>query len=210
MYKSGYSLKIYQMLENDLINFLNYIPLHYYNANKRKEIFSPKLSELLIRIVSQIDIFFREWDIIQSQDTESSKEKLKFGNYKYIENQIPLSDKEVKILVTNETIMPFKGWIKKDPEWWTSYNSVKHNGFANREKGNLFNVIESLSALFLLNCLNPDTGDKLIEYGYRNLSTHESRQYLKKRISNILISPYIISQLFEFDETAKAISPQNP
>ncbi len=64
MYESGYSLRIYQILENDLVAFLNNIPINYYLKNERKKIFSPKLSELLIRIGSQVDIFFKNWGVV--------------------------------------------------------------------------------------------------------------------------------------------------
>jgi len=58
MFKSGYSLNSYQILEDDLIDFLKNISIDYYQGDERKKIFSPKLGELLIRIGSQIDIFF--------------------------------------------------------------------------------------------------------------------------------------------------------
>jgi len=64
MFKSGYSLNSYQILEDDLIDFLKNISIDYYQGDERKKIFSPKLGELLIRIGSQIDIFFRNWDIV--------------------------------------------------------------------------------------------------------------------------------------------------
>lgn len=209
MYKSGYSLRIYQILENDLINFLNYIPLDYYFGNKRKEIFSPKLSELLIRIGSQVDIFFRNWDIVHDVYKQVNNvqivnlKKLDIEKYRDIERvgKIILSDKEIKILSTNEIVTPFEYWTdKRYPLWWNAYNKVKHDGFANKEKGNLINVVESLAALFLLNCINKDTKDKLIKYGFRDVSSHEAIQLSAQKVWIIPMSPYIISQLFVFKE----------
>ncbi len=299
MYKSGYTLRIYQILENDLVTFLNYIPIEYYKGEKRKEIYSPKLSELLLRIGSQVDIFFRQWNLVHEvykknyhknkndylfswdnipgiddekfieyfinnfgidwaktakiekiDDNETirvSNEKnylslkinddkirvnlkinddrtdelivktenderniykfdldnLEMTHYKNIETygKIILSDIKIRILLTKEIIKPFQLWTDKGyPLWWTSYNNVKHQGFTYKEEGNLKNVIESLSALFLLNCIHKDIKNKLIEYGYRDISPHEARHLLSNGVWTRPSSPYIISHLFEFDE----------
>lgn len=202
MYKSGYTLNLYKILEDDVINFLNYIPLTYYLNGERKEIFSPKLAELLIRIGSQVDIFFRNWDITHSSNIGAPVNKLSIGNYKAIETKINLKDKEIKILSTNEIIMPFKDWIvwKPDDEnWWNAYNHVKHNGFTNKKEGNFFNVIESLAALFLLNCLHKDAKEKLIEYGYYEFSPEQYREYI---INKLWLNPLFSarSQLFEYEK----------
>lgn len=203
MYKSGYTLRIYQILENDLFTFFNYIPIEYYLGEKRKEIYSPKLSELLLRIGSAVDNFFRNWDIVQSKNNKIDPNKLTIENFKAIEKPCNLSDKEVIIKATHERIKPFKDWNfwkEGDKNWWNAYNHVKHNGFTNKTEGNLFNVIESLSALFLLNCIHKDVKNKLIEYGYRDISPHEARHLSSNGVWIRPSSPYIISQLFEFDE----------
>jgi len=197
MFKSGYTLRLYQILEDDLIDFLKYISIDYYQGDNRKEIFSPKLSELLIRIGSQIDIFFRNWDIVQKNNSSKPMDKLRFGNYKTINNNINLNDKKIKIIATNEILTPFKDWTKTDPSWWEAYNHVKHNGFVNKEKGNLFNVIESLSALFLLNCIHDELRIKLIEYGYRKVDLNSYDLIIRQNLSFNPASPYLTSQLFE-------------
>ena len=200
MFKSGYSLNLYQIIEDDFMEFLKNISIDYYQGNERKKIFSPKLGELLIRIGSQIDIFFRNWDIVQSHNPGVSIEDLKFGNYKAIEKDINLNDKKIKIIATDETLIPFNDWIKNDPSWLTSYNHVKHNGFVYKEEGNLNNVIESLSALFLLNCLHGDLKIKLIEYGYRKVDLDTYNLIVREKSYLEAAYPYITSQLFEFEK----------
>ncbi len=106
MYESGYSVNIYKILERDVVDFLNYIPIDYYLGSKRKDIFSPKLAELLLRIGSQIDTFFRNWDIVQEVYNDNHKKPLKsvsvlhFPDFKIIETcgKVLLSDKEIKII----------------------------------------------------------------------------------------------------------------
>ncbi len=198
MYKSGYTLHLYQILEDDLVDFLKYIPIDYYPTYTRNKIFSPKLSELLIRIGSQIDVFFRNWDIVRRNNASIAKEKFKFGNYKVIERYIKLNGKEIKIIATDEILTPFKDWTKNDPTWWKAYNNVKHDGFINKEKGNLFNVIESLSALFLLNCIHDEIKMKLIEYGYKKVDIDTYDTIIRKKNYFDPYAPYITSKLFEF------------
>lgn len=199
-FRSGHSLKLFQILENDLVEYLKYISIDYYKGDERQKIFSPKLSELLIRIGSQIDIFFRNWDIVHSQNPSVNIKKLKFGNYKAINKFINLNDDLLIISETGEILYPFKDWIKEDPCWWTAYNKVKHNGFDYKECGNLFNVIESLSALFMLNCLHDELQIKLIEYGYRKVDLDTYDLIVRQKNDLNPAYPYITSQIFEYEK----------
>ena len=208
MFRSGYTLKLFQILENDFIDYLKYISIDYYRGDERKKIFSPKLNELLIRIGSQIDIFFRNWDIVHSKNLGVNLEDLSFGNYQSIEKDINLMYKDITFLPTYEIITPFKDWKHEKPKWWIAYDQVKHDGFTKKEKGNLFNVIESLSALFLLNCIHEDTKIKLIQYGYDKvdysidlITGHEN--YVRTYY------PYVTSKLFEYEKNKINIEGAN-
>lgn len=215
MFKSGYTLRIFRILENDVVDFLTYIPLEYYLDDKKKKIFSPRLAELLIRIGSQVDNFFRHWDIIQSVYKKNHPKKkfilddLNIKYYRDIEKngKIILSNKEIRITLTNDIIKPFEYWTdNRYPLWWKAYNNVKHQGFTYKEEGNLNNVIESLSALFLINCINKETTLKLIEYGYYNFNPDEIRELERqikedKKYGGRWIPPASRrSQLFEYEE----------
>lgn len=186
---------MFQILENDLVNFNNYIPIDYYLGEKRKDIFSPKLSELLIRIGSQIDIFFRNWDLVQIKNSGILSENLNFRHYKEID--LKLDERGMILLSTDEKINPFSDWKRITPGWWTAYNHIKHNGFESKNEGNLFNVIESLSALFLINCINKETKEKLIEYGYYNVILNEIGE-IKRQDGLYIPEVPLRSQLFQY------------
>jgi hypothetical protein len=188
MYESGYSLRMFQILENEIINYFNYIPIEYYLGDKRKDVFSPRLSELLIRICSQIDIFFRNWNAVQSKNPKMHIDKLQFGNYKAIDMILDDKDNKIKIIYTDEILIPFNNWKINDPAWWTAYNHVKHNGFDHKTEGNLFNVIESLSALFLLNCIHEKTQLQLVKYGYIKIQNLSDYRYIISKSPNDLPS----------------------
>jgi len=180
MYKSGYTLKIYRILEDDLVDFLNYI--------------------LLVRIGSQVDIFFRNWLIVQKKNSVKTKDELNIKNYKKIEPEIYISAEKVKILETDEVILPFEDW-EKTPKWWIAYNNVKHDGFVNKEDGNLLNVIESLAALFILNCIHEDSKNKLFKYGYKKINLKMFNYVTDEDFYFDYDSyPLTTSQLFEFEK----------
>lgn len=190
MYKSGYTVMIFEDLERDVMRFLENVALEYYpDSEDREKIYSPKLSNILINIGSRTDEFFKNWSIViegvvnifKSKNPNISekelKEKLKridIEYYKDIERnkKFILSDIEIFIPRIERPIKPFEDWIdwnnKENPckSWWCAYNNVKHHGYERRSEGNLDNVIKSLGALFILNCLHKDTWTRLIEYGY--------------------------------------------
>lgn len=200
MYKSGYTLKIYRILEDDFVDFLNYITIDYYLGKDREKIFSPKLSELLVRIGSQVDIFFRNWDIVQKKNSGTIKKNLNFKNYKQIESEIHISDEKVKILETDEVILPFEDW-ENTLKWWIAYNKVKHDGFVNKKDGNLLNVIESLAALFILNCIHEGSKIKLYKYGYKKINLKMFNYVAEEDFYFDYDSyPLTTSQLFEFEK----------
>ncbi|HZY24261.1 MAG TPA: hypothetical protein VFE71_00425 [Bacteroidales bacterium] len=209
MYESGYSLRMFEILEDNLVNFLKYIPAEYCNFDQRKKIYSPVLNDLLIRIGCQIDLFFRNWEIIQKLNSNIEFEDLKISNYIKIDTdkemtkkqKYALGDKQIILSPTEEVKIPFKKWSKWKPEsnnWWNAYNNVKHHGYEYIEEGNLYNVIESLAALFLLNCLHDEVKFKLIKYGYIEKDS-ELRNQMNNRYMLNLNGYRVTSKLFEYE-----------
>ena len=181
---------IFEDLERDAIRFLENVALEYYpDSEDRVKIYSPKLSNILINIGSRIDEFFKNWNVV----IEGSKNRLKIEHPNFSENKLIekleridldyykdiernkifiLSDIEVFIPRIEKHIKPFDNWIswnnKENPckSWWCAYNNVKHHGYERRPEGNLDNVIKSLGALFILNCIHKDVWPLLIKYGF--------------------------------------------
>lgn len=214
MYNSGHTLMMFKNLENMVIEFLEYIPLEYYEKPEdRKKIISPKLGHLLINIGSDIDAFFRYWKKVHEKNPSVKINDLDFNNYKKIEEDLHLSDKEVILLHINKPIKPynFYRWILKEGEkedkekikeisWWAAYNHIKHQGCYKRDEGNLENVINALCALFIINCENEEVWEHLIAYDYieKPYITTLDRP-LDKNIdikSYYTYHPYVKSKLF--------------
>ena len=165
--EQGYHIDRYHALEKDLLEFLEFIPLEFYPCRARQCIRSTYLADLLLRIGSNIDIFFKK-TIECNREEESWKGKIAvmrrkdWNGYKELEPILKLSDEYVTIISTTETekLYPFRQegkcdglpWSEKGVSlaWWNSYNKVKHEGRFDR--ATLDNVIQSLAALFILIC----------------------------------------------------------
>jgi hypothetical protein len=199
----GYQVDRYHALEEDLIRFFNFMPLDFYTTSEeRKRIRSTYLADLLLRIGSNIDIFFKKF-ISSDSGTELDERNLKWGNYKRLESNLNLARENVRIIQTSETIYPFKNaegiaWneiTEKDEHefWWKSYNNVKHHGKIN--EANLENVINSLAALLLLICIKKHSV-KLIQYSYIPVPSNVRGKLLSgqmKESGNIVITKLFIS-----------------
>lgn len=162
--EQGYHIDRYHALEDDLLRFLDFITLDFYpSIEERKTVKSLYLGDLLLRIGSNIDIFFRKI-ISSNKDDKDIKEifgkktKIDWNAFKKLEPLLRLSDSNVEIISTSERLYPFRLGGKPDAlpwddnqvplEWWTSYNKIKHEG--SFERATLDNAIQALAALFIL------------------------------------------------------------
>jgi len=171
---NGEYITQYHILEEDFVKFIEYIPLELYRTN-REAIKSPKLGDLLLRIGSNVDIFFRNW--LKDQRSHFNIEgledvsKANWGHYKKMEPTAKLSKEEVIVIQTREKLRPFKNWdtIPSDDEfWWNSYNTYKHEGEI--KAANFDVVLKALAAYCILINKFP-LYTKLIQYGYMPIDT---------------------------------------
>lgn len=194
-FDKGHHIDRYYYLEEDLVKFLQYVNLDFYNAPQKREfIKSTYLADLMIRIGSNIDIFFNK--IITSKYPEIIREKelkfqgkkveIKFEDYKLINERFvkgypvaKLSNTRVRIIQTGESIIPFENWTNQDPKWWRNYNEVKHRALFN--KADLDNVINALAALLLLICFEKNSR-KMIQYNYLCINPSAKSDILRDTI----------------------------
>ena len=174
---NGIAFEQYEIIEEDFINFIKYVPL---NEEKHLEVYSPILRDIIIRTCSQIEIFFREWALLEISDNKNKNAKL-YESYtknegrfwKFSDYYTLISDKKEKIYVSNlkQNICPFENWIepKKTPYWWQAYNSIKHGERSNLKKATLEHALNSVAALFLLHCMN--------KFSYKYLYNMKSLQF---------------------------------
>lgn len=166
----GYSWAAYKAIEEDMLRVAEYIPLE----TQQYDVFSFKLADIILRSCSHIESLFKDVLRIQplsdhknQKEVTAAKEKLakrkilKIDNYiKIFADYLNLAPVKVAIRRNGEEKNPFKTFKEpkldeKIPSWWTAYNKLKHDFYSEIERGNLGNALESLGALFVLNCKIP-------------------------------------------------------
>lgn len=220
-FEVGYHVDRYYELEEDFLKALKIMPLEIYNTPElREKAISIYFAELLLRIGSNIDIILKKMIISKyktiyddklnkinekrkmGKKDPVTKTELKFEDYMELNEKCiigfgrKLSDLDVTIIQTNESIRPFKGWDKKEISvWWSSYNHIKHQ--ADFDKANLQNVLEALAALFVLICINKNTS-KLLIYGYLQIPPGFKGQILRRQLKefkNEILTKVFISPI---------------
>ena len=177
--KFGYSWAAYKSIEEDMMRVSEHVPLE----TRQYDIYSFKLTDIIIRSCSHIDSLFK--DIIRNQDLSSHPNQqkiteckkilegrkgriLKITDYiKIFAGYLNLAPVEVVIRRNYDQIKPFKEFENpnldnKIPTWWRAYNDLKHDFYTNIKQGTLKNALASLSALFVLNCKLPENINYLV------------------------------------------------
>jgi hypothetical protein len=170
--KFGYSWAAYRSIEEDMLRVAEDIPLE----TRQYNVYSFKLADIIVRSCSHIDSLFK--DILRNQDLSSHPNQQKIAESRailtgkergmltikdYIEifaDYLNLASVEVIIRRNGEQRSPFERFKEpkpddKIPPWWDAYNALKHDFYSEVEEGNLGNALESLAALFVLNCKIP-------------------------------------------------------
>ncbi len=168
-FERGEAWRQFLSLESSLRQFVDYVPLNYRNRN----VFSPKLGEILISAAIQVEATFKA--IIESNYLDNDKiiDRTKLeaarnaihggaGNldrYRSIlEPYFMLSKRKVTIRQrprTYRTTNPFlKFRIGKRPSWWESYNLIKHSFYENIEEATMGRTFSAVAGLFLIHVMH--------------------------------------------------------
>lgn len=171
-FENGIFWELYQDLERQFLNFLEYVP--YLEGNE--DVYSFKLLNLILSIGGHIDSAFKEMAYYPGFSINEGAQKilniLKESEKNVKEGKTPRTvpiglplevfNKEYRIskekiifkrLPEGELITPFHPCNPrtKAPEWWEIYNSLKHHVSINLKKANLRNTLHALAGAFLLN-----------------------------------------------------------
>ena len=131
-------------------------------------IYSIKITELLIRTVVEVESISKELYFIMGGSKPNNNE-LFFDTdcINLIETNWLLSKKKVLVTspnfhfsqVDNQILTPLKKANKRgnsSADWLKAYQAVKHNRAENFKKGNLKNLIRALAGLYVLNIYYKD------------------------------------------------------
>lgn len=197
------SQKMFHQIENYLSNFLGYVPLDFDHL----KMYSLKLVTVILEtgpeLLNSFDLaaFYvgaRSLREVFGPSIHKNREKLLEKEMKLRRQKRSLSFKDYySFLDTNETpklsrativlrdldvyITPFK---KVNPEWWESYNLLRHDKYNNLKKATLRNALKASGALFWLVDLNS-----------RRVSVRES----------LSSSLFIVKDPYEIDESSQEL-----
>lgn len=156
---------IYKNIERELIEISNITHID----DNQLSIYSPKITELLIRTVVEVEAISKELYFKNGGDKENNNQ-LFFDTdcIDFLENKWLLSKKKVIVSAPNfyfnnednRVLTPLKKANKRgssSSKWLIAYQAVKHNRNNSLSKGNLKNLIEALAGLYVLNIYYKDS-----------------------------------------------------
>lgn len=149
------------LLEEDVIRILHYIEPTEANYGT----YGAELVKAYLSICSEIDVAFKDLNHLVGR-----YESVDWGAVKNISEAREMVHARFSqqfrfswvVIDTSEIVInPWSSWWADDgtestmnPEWWISYNNVKHHRLDSYAEANLGNVLQALSGLFvLLSCL---------------------------------------------------------
>lgn len=165
----------YKQLEEEFINATHYFPFE----QKHEAIWSEFFSDLLTKVGSSVDGFFRKmledsrFDSLPHVIALKSSGRRQNINYfrDFFDPIYQLSSADVNTaygLTSYGSCHPFADFLDSQnnriPSWWDAYNHVKHGWYVNIEEATLKSTIEGLAGLFVLNILHKESQEYLLKY----------------------------------------------
>lgn len=136
----------YLLLEKRFLSTIDYVEIDRRNYS----CFSNEYALLIQAVGSELDCFFKEYCGINKDTRASIKDyaTIILADYPDIVSQV------ITIQNTKLLLQPFNNWdvnqAAKSLKWWTAFDLLKHNRYDNFSKANLENVLNTLSALYLM------------------------------------------------------------
>lgn len=174
MKKSDIFWQTYLNLEKEVIEVSKYIfftdevlvnskgKLVTQSCNSQLEVFSPHISDLLVRCCVQIEALSKELYFDNGGTKPRGDTSIFFDEdcLKLIDIKWQTHSKEVLIVAPffnftkdeNRILKPLKEAHKRQGTYWEkAYQAVKHDRYSSLQKGNIKALIHALAALYLLN-----------------------------------------------------------
>lgn len=157
--------RYYCMLEKKFLSTVDFVEIHKDNF----KCFSNEYALLLQAIGAELDNVFKlycGYDLADRKTIEDYAAYILSSNPKIIEQRIKITGKDIELT-------PFQDWNVKKPAkslgWWFAFDKIKHNRNENFKDAKQENVLNILSALFMLETMcfrkfaRAGTNNKLLE-----------------------------------------------
>lgn len=195
-FKNGGFWEYYKDLERQFERFLDYVP--YLDNNE--DVCSFRLSNLMLAIGAHIDSAFKK--IVQYPKFSSKyphllkkdgmPKKLTIRDYNPIicDYELKKTRVEFKRLPKRDVVFPFSQYEiangeLRTPNWWQTYNDVKHKFSYSFTKANLRQVRDALAGAFLLNVVHEPAIYRLNDFSLIK-PKHGIQRYSKTDLDKLL------------------------
>jgi hypothetical protein len=134
-------------IEKDFVRTIDFIELHTSNAKA----FSNEYAKLLLLIGSEVDVVAKMLcaKVAPAEKVENIVDYKTLLTAKFV----GIHTVEIEIPRYSLKLQPWLSWdtkISKSPDWWTSYNNVKHERDKNYADANQENTVYALCGLLAL------------------------------------------------------------
>lgn len=178
-------LNTYQRIEDSLHRVLQYVPY----CESHKQVWSDYLVTVILEACSLLDSLWRaqSW---QSSCVQKVKKRNDLKMLDYFKYYGEYMEPKWVVFWAEEPIKkyPFKGWSKtgkyetKDDQdfldWWTAYNSLKHDRLQNITEATLHKAVRAVSALFLAILRCEDCRTAILQAGWLTGESDRPECYL--------------------------------
>lgn len=161
------SIKMFHQIERSLVDYLDYVPLDFEHMN----VYSLKLVTVILEtgpeilasfdlnvfteprlfMVLEIDPYSIRQQLLDKENRlRKNKKSLTFHDYwTFLDTVSPSKPKNAVVGFRDfeAYAMPFEC---ENPEWWESYNLLRHDKYSSLKKANLKNSLKSLAGLYWL------------------------------------------------------------
>jgi hypothetical protein len=117
-------------------------------ADANMGVYSTELTRMYLAVCSEIDVVAKQL----TKKIDQHAKAWDINDYrKVIPTHYPhFCEFPVSVPRLGSSLKPWKDWNVGNPQWWKSYNKVKHHRHAYPTEANLRNVLHSTCGLFVL------------------------------------------------------------
>jgi hypothetical protein len=170
----------YIALEQDMEQVARFVEFSENNYNT----YSIELAHLLIAASSEVDVVSKALCSL----TSPTLPRENINDYRAaLGTSLPdLHAQQVYLPRYGLTLTPWTNWASNtNPDWWRSYNRVKHHRHEHYEEANLKNALNALAGLFLI----------MFHYYYATISAEEGRHLPLNEVFRRLVPSASLLQL---------------
>ncbi|XOB46386.1 MAG: hypothetical protein ACKKMV_02970 [Candidatus Nealsonbacteria bacterium] len=211
-------IKAYEIIEKNLIHFLDLIPPEGCN----RQTWSPKLVSILLDTGSLVDSIFR--DAAPNKDKRTTgrivkRKDMNMNDFRRIYSKKFSIDVRSLMLISPPIVLqPFKDFNKKSPDWWKIYNKVKHDRLGKASLVTIDIAMDAVCGLFQLIAQYPIMYRYLVRYrwaGYGNYNLDlimplmSSEHRVQKMSQSAIHETFLVSTKLFITTIGPRVFPEN-